>query len=316
VGHVFVTRQLTARASLNAESAKREEHGQMFSTLRTRVGIPGVIAVTALVFAMIGGAYAANSNGGKATASAKGKRGPRGAKGAAGPAGPVGPVGPAGSPGAAGKDGAAGEKGAPGTPGAPGAAGKGVVVANAGGECPIVGGITVEVEGSGSKKKVCNGKEGEEGQVGPKGDPWVPDNVLPPQATETGTWAVSTKSNELFGSVDWAFASFPFPIPLSEGLASDHTHLVSFEEIEKEEIPTACDNGVAPAPSVEKPEADPGELCVFIRFLEGSQETEVQTLEFGQGASPTGGILKFSTAAAGEDVTGIGSFAVTAPAAP
>ena len=32
----------------------------MFSTLRTRFGIPGVISVIALVFAMFGGAYAAS----------------------------------------------------------------------------------------------------------------------------------------------------------------------------------------------------------------------------------------------------------------
>jgi hypothetical protein len=51
----------------------------MFSTLRNRFGIPGVISVIALVFAMLGGAYAANnsSGGGKATASAKVKKGPR-----------------------------------------------------------------------------------------------------------------------------------------------------------------------------------------------------------------------------------------------
>ena len=42
----------------------------MLSPLRNRFGIPGVISVIALVFAMFGGAYAAtNSNdGGKATA--------------------------------------------------------------------------------------------------------------------------------------------------------------------------------------------------------------------------------------------------------
>ena len=48
----------------------------MFSTLRNRFGIPGVISVIALVFAMFGGAYAASnsSGGGKATASAKAKK--------------------------------------------------------------------------------------------------------------------------------------------------------------------------------------------------------------------------------------------------
>src|SRR5258706_13999527 len=77
----------------------------MFSPLSNRFGIPGVISVIALVFAMLGGAYAAsnNSGGGKASASAKAKKGPRGPKGATGPAGPAGPSGPArskGDPGA------------------------------------------------------------------------------------------------------------------------------------------------------------------------------------------------------------------------
>ena len=71
----------------------------MFSTLRNRFGIPGVISVIALVFAMFGGAYAASnsSGGGKATASAKAKQGPRGKTGKTGPAGPAGPAGPVGT---------------------------------------------------------------------------------------------------------------------------------------------------------------------------------------------------------------------------
>ncbi len=55
----------------------------MFSTLRTRFGIPGVISVIALVFAMFGGAYAASnsSGGGKATASRQGQAGAAGQDG-------------------------------------------------------------------------------------------------------------------------------------------------------------------------------------------------------------------------------------------
>jgi hypothetical protein len=83
-------------------------------SLRNRFGIPGVISVIALVFAMFGGAYAATNSGGKATASAKAKKGPRGPKGPAGPAGSAGPAGPAG---AKGDTGAAGSNGAPGAPG-------------------------------------------------------------------------------------------------------------------------------------------------------------------------------------------------------
>lgn len=94
----------------------------MLSFMRNRFGIPGVISVVALVFAMLGGAYAANKSGGagsKASAS-KAKRGPRGPKGPRGPAGPqgvpgpVGPQGPAGLPGSAGKEGPQGIQGKPG----------------------------------------------------------------------------------------------------------------------------------------------------------------------------------------------------------
>ncbi len=77
----------------------------MFSIFRSRFGIPGVISVAALVFAMIGGAYAASSpSSGQATAS-KSKRGPKG------PKGPKGATGAQGLPGPAGKDGAAGPAG-------------------------------------------------------------------------------------------------------------------------------------------------------------------------------------------------------------
>jgi hypothetical protein len=95
----------------------------MLSPLRNRFGIPGVISVIALVFAMFGGAYAATNNGGKATASAKGKPGPRGRTGKPGPTGPAGPAGsqgPAGPAGAAGKNGENGKPGPAGPQGIPG----------------------------------------------------------------------------------------------------------------------------------------------------------------------------------------------------
>jgi hypothetical protein len=110
----------------------------MFSTLRNRFGIPGVISVIALVFAMFGGAYAASnsSNGGKATASAKAKKGPKGPKGATGPAGPAGAQGPAGAKGDAGANGAAGPQGPAGAAGATGATGKTGPEGPAGPSCP------------------------------------------------------------------------------------------------------------------------------------------------------------------------------------
>ena len=91
----------------------------MFSIFRNRFGIPGVISVIALVFAMMGGAVAASNGGsGNATASAKkgppGPRGPRGKTGATGPAGAQGAVGPAGPKGDTGSAGAPGKTGEPG----------------------------------------------------------------------------------------------------------------------------------------------------------------------------------------------------------
>jgi hypothetical protein len=85
--------------------------------LRNRFGIPGVVSVIALVFAMIGGAYAAGGPSGssQATTSAKkAKRGPRGPKGATGPAGPAGLKGDAGPQGPPGPQGLKGDVGIPG----------------------------------------------------------------------------------------------------------------------------------------------------------------------------------------------------------
>jgi len=124
----------------------------MFSLLRNRFGIPGVISVIALVFAMFGGAYAATNNSGKATASAKAKKGPPGPRGKTGPAGPAGAQGPAGPAGAKGDTGAKGDIGPQGPA----------------------------------------GPEGPEGEAGEEGSPWTADGTLPKGATETGTWSVES----------------------------------------------------------------------------------------------------------------------------
>ncbi|HEY8810199.1 MAG TPA: hypothetical protein VIM28_09275, partial [Solirubrobacterales bacterium] len=178
----------------------------MFSPLRNRFGIPGVISVIALVFAMMGGAYAAsnNSGGGKATASAKAKRGPRGPKGPTGPAGPQGPAGPAG------KDGANGASGAP------GADGKSVEVEAAGAECPE-GGSKFKVGGV-VKGAACNGEEGEPGEDGEDGEPGIlhSGESLPSGATETGSWIFPG------GSPQGTTTAVSFPIPLPAEIDGAH----------------------------------------------------------------------------------------------
>jgi hypothetical protein len=84
----------------------------MFSRLRKHFGIPGILAVFALVFAMLGGAYAAKKQGFVITKLSqikpsvrnqlKGNQGPQGDPGARGPEGPRGPQGAPGAPGAPG----------------------------------------------------------------------------------------------------------------------------------------------------------------------------------------------------------------------
>ena len=222
----------------------------MFSSLRTRFGIPGVISVIALVFAMLGGAYAANnsSGGGKATASAKAKKGPRGPKGATGPAGPAGPAGPQGPAGANGKDGSNGSSGKDGTNGAPG---KSVLTASfegtnepVGEPCEERGGSSIEVEGSGLKRYACNGASGQDGQDGQTGF----TKTLPPGSTETGAWfAPMPKLHR-----ELQMASISFSIPLAAGIDGAHTLLEN-----EADFATHCHG------SFESPSADPGYFCAY-----------------------------------------------------
>jgi hypothetical protein len=182
----------------------------MFSTLRNRFGIPGVISVIALVFAMLGGAYAASSSNdnGKATASAKAKKGPRGPKGATGPAGPAGAQGPAGAAGAKGDAGANGSNGSNGATGPTGPTGK-------------------------------TGPTGPTGATGATGFSGF-TATLPPGETETGAWGFA--GQELGSSFD-KFIPISFPIPLEE--ASEEAFYLNFEETEEEAGTGGCTGTVA-----------------------------------------------------------------------
>jgi hypothetical protein len=150
--------------------------GLSLKNLRDRIGASSpatVIAVVALVFAMLGGAYAASnsSNGGKATASAKkAKRGPRGPKGPKGDPGPVGPIGATGATGATGPGGPAGGTGPTGPQGAsvtatesPGA----IDGTHCDGSTSGLGGSKFVV--GTTKTYACNGKNGTNGTPGTPG---------------------------------------------------------------------------------------------------------------------------------------------------
>jgi len=102
----------------------------MLSPLRNRFGIPGVISVIALVFAMTGGAFAAKyvitstkQIKPSVVKALKGKAGPVGPAGAQGPAGPAGPKGDVGAQGSQGKEGPEGKQGPEGKAGKDGKTG-------------------------------------------------------------------------------------------------------------------------------------------------------------------------------------------------
>ncbi|MDX6602699.1 MAG: hypothetical protein QOF13_1901 [Solirubrobacterales bacterium] len=197
----------------------------MFSTLRTRFGIPGVISVIALVFAMFGGAYAASSgsSGGKATASAKAKKGPRGPKGATGPAGPAGP---AGAKGDAGANGAAGGVGSAGPTGATGLQGN----------------------------KGATGVTGPIGATGATGFSGF-TATLPSGQTETGTWEYNESSVTNFSPLVMDAISFPIPLATA---GKNKAFVFSKEETELEQFGSSGCSG-----TLEEPTAPKGVLCVY-----------------------------------------------------
>lgn len=249
----------------------------MLHRFHDRFGTAGVvIGVIALIVALGGTAIAA----GGLTKSQE-KQVKKIAKKYAGKNGATGPTGPAG---------ANGKDGTNGTNGTNGANGKSVTVAEIPveeEECEERGGAMVAVEG-GSGTEVCNGA------------PWTAGGTLPSGATETGAWsAISEK-----------FAPVSFAIPLAAELPAASVHIVPAAG----PIPSACDDGAAPAASAANPEADAGHLCAFVTY----------------GTEAFAGIFKDGTIAAGEPVPGagttgavilnfgaglgtFGSFAVTAP---
>ena len=220
----------------------------MFSTLRTRFGIPGVISVIALVFAMFGGAYAASNSasGGKATASAKAKQGPRGKTGKTGPAGPTGPQGPAGAQGPAGLKGDTGAAGGNGTNGTNGQS----VTSSAeppGGNCASGGSKFTSSSGA---TYACSGATGAKGA---QGSPWTAGGMLPSGATETGFWgygAFPAPFENAPGGEGKSDYSFSFPIPLAsppEVIVVEGASAPGCPGLGEDRLPTA----------------DPGNLCIY-----------------------------------------------------
>jgi Collagen triple helix repeat (20 copies) len=180
----------------------------------------------------------------------------------------------------AGKKGAKGAKGDPGAPGAVGAVG-------AAGPQGAPG---------------AAGAAGKEGKEGPEGQPWVPDNVLPSEATLTGTWGIPQNAPE--GKYN---AQISFPIPLEEA-----PEVVFVPEGKYTE--PGCPGEVGGIPT-----ADAGFLCVYGDVF---QETTNEGFYYGVRAPVEG---EFGSYASGANNVGtnfkincagfcfaMGSWAVTA----
>ena len=263
----------------------------MISLVRNRLGIPGLIAIIAMVFAMGGAAYAAKKYVITSTSQIKpsvlkklkGKRGPQG---------------PAGTNGTNGKDGANGINGAPGAPGADGAS---VALLNESPANCTEGGFTYEVEGSGEENEVCNGS------------PWTGGGVLPAGKTETGTYGVighfvKNYSENGSGELESTTSASPMTAPISFTLPVDPAPTVVY----------VADGGSDPnCPGIQGgvATAESGFLCVYeAKETNPNQPTPFFSpgMTFGEalGADPMGTVGFTECNAA--TCTWVGAWAVTA----
>ena len=279
----------------------------MFQRIRKHLTPSTFIALLALIFAATGGAFAATGGGGSGskatagvggkpiatTAKSKGKSGPRGPKGPAGPKGATGVTGATGPAGSAGAAGAKGENGAAGAEGKEGPPGK---------------------EG----KPGAEGEEGTPGAKGVEGSPWTAGGTLPPEKTETGAWSIQTIDPHTITAV-----SFPIRLPSALGEKEVHFILVNGEEF----VPGAANNPTHTAcPGIpEKPEAKPGNFCVYTGrmpeeyFTPGAHPIQNPALSEAITGTATSGadleiLLLESEPSAPRKAHG--TWAVTAPAAP
>jgi Collagen triple helix repeat (20 copies) len=263
--------------------------------LREPFGKAGLtVAVIALVFAMLGGAYAATNDSGKATASAKAKKGPRGPKGPKGDTGPAGPAGPAGAKGDKGDSGAKGDTGPQGK----------------------------------------EGPQGKQGIQGKEGSPWTAGSTLPTGKTETGTWTFAVGEGEgpepISFPIPLAAALGESQVHLIGKSGKELVYNPSAEPTVEEVTPTKCGSALTPLATVENPAAAPGNLCLYITRIGPASIEEsgvgsnlitdpadgcilVSCLPInggpGAGASPAGAVLQIL----GFSTNGWGTWAVTAP---
>jgi collagen triple helix repeat protein len=275
----------------------------MVLSIRERLTATNVALVVALLFAMTGGAYAAKKYLITSTKqiSPKVLKALAGQTGRTGPQGPPGERGPQGATGEKGAQGAAGEQGHPGEPGAQGPAGP-------------------------QGPQGVKGSTGPAGPTGPEGVCSTANCVLPKGVTEKGSWSITAMPVKfLIPGKEFASVPISFPIPMSVGLPfneaepeNNRVHFVigngegKFEAgVEgKDGLKTGC-----PVTSeYSQPEAEPGNLCVFLttgenlgKELFASSTSETKSI----GAGPWGSVLLIEPEKTGESVGAYGTWAVT-----
>jgi hypothetical protein len=224
----------------------------MLSRIGSRLTYANITATLALVFAMSGGALAANHYLLNSTRQINPKV--LGAlKGRTGVAGPKGSQGATGTPGAQGPEGRAGANGASGA-GVTSREFEGVA-----GDCTEGGSEFMAANGT---TFACNGKNGEtppkEPKETPKGSTWP--SALPAEATETGTWGFVSNA----AGLTRVPLSFPVPTdePLEPTLGKGPVELLEPGEEDPLDTHPNCPGTVA------RPKADPGFVCVYSEKLE------------------------------------------------
>jgi hypothetical protein len=239
------------------------------------------VAILALVFAMVGGAYAAsklNSTQKKEVEKIAKKfqgTGPAGAAGAAGAAGKEGPQGKQGEAGKAGNNGTSVTSS----------------VEPEGAHCTKGG--SKFVSASPEPTYACNGEKGAKGATG---EPWTAGGTLPKGQSEKGTWAMSTVES-VVGKIGVASISYGIPLEAAPTLEYIKSGQAGTEHA------TEC-------PGTETvPKAKEGFLCVY--DISGSNFNTFVPVGTGDSASlAVGATMQFEGSIAGLPSTG--SWAVTA----
>lgn len=267
--------------------------------IREPFGTAGlIVACVALIAALGGSALAAK---GALTAKQK-KEVTKIAKkyaGKPGAPGATGPQGPQGNPGSAGANGTNG------TNGAPGANGKSITV---GTEAPGTnctnGGVSVVVEGSTTKRYVCDGGFGEE---------------MEPGTTLRGAWSGQQTGSFMLTSVSYLM-KYPGTTPPSLVLVrsgfSAECEAAEVDPFVKQKCEEDNANAAAHCHgSAAEPEADPGFTCFYIGDLFGPSSTSNFAIPGfkGEDSELSGASLKLQSVNGSLVVTG--TWAVTAPIA-